>query len=167
MCKGLAVIAEKIDSEWKVYAQKGEVSHDNLLSSFCCNDLKYGTRPHIKFEVMFPCIIRDDIVQGVAENYYPEGWVVKKYGKWCACLDSIKAVANYLTDDMIQLYVKQLSGADLRGADLRGADLRDANLQGADLRDADLRDANLRGADLRGADLRDANLQGALGVQHG
>ena len=168
MCNGLAVIAEKIDGEWKVYAQKGERSHDNLLS-LLDNDLRYGNRPHIKFEVTFPCIIRDDIVQDVAEDYYPEGWVVKKYGKWCACLDSIKAVANYLTDDMIQLNVNQLQFANLRHADLSnmnlahaelgGADLTNANLRYAHLTCADLTDADLRYADLTNADLSDADLR--------
>ena len=154
MCNGLAVIAEKIDGEWKVYAQKGERSHDNLLS-LLDNDLRYGNRPHIKFEVTFPCIIRDDIVQDVAEDYYPEGWVVKKYGKWCACLDSIKAVANYLTDDMIELKVNQLQFANLRHADLTCADLTNA----------DLTCANLRYAHLTCADLTDADLTGVLGLK--
>jgi uncharacterized protein YjbI with pentapeptide repeats len=174
MCNGLAVIVEKIDEEWKVYARKSEGSHDNLLSSLD-NDIRYGNRPHIKFEVTFPCIIRDDIVQDVAEKYYPEGWVVKKYGKWCACLDSIKAVANYLTDDMIELEVNQLqlanltrvdlSNMNLAHAELGGANLGCANISGANLNDADLTGANLTGANLRyanltNADLSDANLFG-------
>jgi len=162
MCKGLAIIAEKIDGTWKVYGKQGVTSHDDLLHELD-DDLKYGKRPHLKFEVLFPCIVHDDIDQivAVAEKYYPNEWVVKRYGKWCACLESIQAVTTYLSDECIQFTVKQLQGADLRGADLRGADLREADLRNADLRNADLEGANLEGADLRGADLRGANLRNA------
>jgi hypothetical protein len=69
------------------------------------------------------------------------------------------------------LFAADLAAADLRGADLgcahlgsadlSGADLSRANLFGADLGWADLRGANLRGADLRRADLRGARLTGA------
>ena len=155
MCKGLAIIAEKIDGTWKVYGKQGVASHDDLLHELD-DDLKYGKRPHLKFEVLFPCIVHDDIDQDVVEKYYPDGWVVKRYGKWCACLESMQAVMAYLLDDHIQFTVKQLQGADLKGADLRGA-----NLKGANLRDADLRGANLKGADLEGADLEGADLRGA------
>ena len=31
MCKGLAIIAEKIDGTWKVYGKQGVTSHDDLL----------------------------------------------------------------------------------------------------------------------------------------
>ena len=127
MCNGLAVIAEKVDGIWKVYVKEGVGSHDVLLSTLD-DGLKYGNRCHIKFEVTFPCIIRDDIVQDIADEYYPKGWVIKKYGKWCACLDSIKAVMNYLTDNDIQLTIKQLQYADFRNADLRDADLSHADL---------------------------------------
>jgi uncharacterized protein YjbI with pentapeptide repeats len=64
-----------------------------------------------------------------------------------------------------------LFGADLAAADLRGADLGGAHLVSADLSGADLSGANLfgadlgwtelQGADLRGADLRRADLTGA------
>jgi len=170
MCKGLAIIAEKIDGTWKVYGKQDVASHDDLLHELD-DDLKYGKRPHLKFEVLFPCIVHDDIDQDVVEKYYPDGWVVKRYGKWCACLESIQAVTTYLSDVCIQFTVKQLQGADLyranlQGADLKGADLRDANLQGAVLQGANLQganlwDANLRDANLQGADLRNVNLQGA------
>ena len=167
MCKGLVIIAEKIDGTWKVYGKQGVTSHDDLLHELD-DDLRYGVRPHLKFEVLFPCIVHDDIDQivAVAEKYYPKEWVVKRYGKWCACLESIQAVTTYLSDECIQFTVKQLQGADLRGANLEGAYLRDANLEGAYLRDADLRNAdlwgaNLEGADLEGADLREADLRGA------
>ena len=69
------------------------------------------------------------------------------------------------------LFAADLAAADLRGADLgsahlgsadlSGADLSRANLFGADLGWAELRSANLRGADLRRADLRGARLTGA------
>ena len=167
MCKGLAIIAEKIDGTWKVYGKQGVTSPNDLLHELD-DDLKYGKRPHLKFEVLFPCIVHDDIDQmvAVAEKYYPKEWVVKKYGKWCACLESIQAVAICLSDECIQFTVKQLQGANLRdanleGADLEGANLREADLRNADLWGADLRGANLEGADLRGADLWDADLRGA------
>ena len=168
MCKGLAIIAEKIDGTWKVYGKQGVASHDDLLHELD-DDLKYGKRPHLKFEVLFPCIVHDDIDQDVVEKYYPDGWVVKRYGKWCACLESMQAVMAYLLDDHIQFTVKQLQGANLRDADLEGADLRnatlrDADLRGANLRDADLRNATLWDADLQDADLRGANLEGANGL---
>lgn len=69
------------------------------------------------------------------------------------------------------LFAADLATADLRGADLgsahlgsadlSGADLSRANLFGTDLGWAELRGANLRGADLRRADLRGARLSGA------
>jgi uncharacterized protein YjbI with pentapeptide repeats len=69
------------------------------------------------------------------------------------------------------LFAADLAAADLRGADLggahlgsadlSGADLSRANLFGADLGWAELRGANLHGADLRRADLRGARLTGA------
>jgi len=162
MCKGLVIIAEKIDGTWKVYGKQGVTSHDDLLHELD-DDLRYGVRPHLKFEVLFPCIVHDDIDQivAVAEKYYPKEWVVKRYGKWCACLESIQAVTTYLSDECIQFTVKQLQGADLRGANLEGAYLRDADLRGANLREANLREANLRGANLRGANLEGADLEGA------
>ena len=158
MCKGLVIIAEKIDGTWKVYGKQGVTSHDDLLHELD-DDLKYGKRPHLKFEVLFPCIVHDDIDQivAVAEKYYPKEWVVKRYGKWCACLESMQAVMAYLLDDHIQFTVKQLQGADLEGANLREADLRTADLWGANLEGADLEGANLEGADLRGAYLEGAN----------
>ena len=162
MCKGLVIIAEKIDGTWKVYGKQGVTSHDDLLHELD-DDLRYGVRPHLKFEVLFPCIVHDDIDQmvAVAEKYYPKEWVVKRYGKWCACLESMQAVMAYLLDDHIQFTVKQLQGANLRDADLEGADLEGADLRGAYLRGADLRGANLEGAYLRDADLRGANLREA------
>jgi hypothetical protein len=162
MCKGLVIIAEKIDGTWKVYGKQGVTSHDDLLHELD-DDLRYGVRPHLKFEVLFPCIVHDDIDQivAVAEKYYPKEWVVKRYGKWCACLESIQAVTTYLSDECIQFTVKQLQGADLQGAYLRNANLRDADLRNATLWDADLQDADLRGANLRNATLWDADLEGA------
>jgi uncharacterized protein YjbI with pentapeptide repeats len=64
------------------------------------------------------------------------------------------------------LFGADLAAADLRGADLGGAHLVSADLSGADLSGtnlfgADLSWAELQGADLRGADLRRADLTGA------
>jgi uncharacterized protein YjbI with pentapeptide repeats len=66
----------------------------------------------------------------------------------------------------VDLFGANLSAADLRGADLGGAHLVSADLSGADLSGtnlfgADLSWAELQGADLRGADLRRADMTGA------
>ena len=166
MCRGLAVIAEKINEEWKVYALAKETSHDKLLSGLD-DELRYGRRPHVKFEVLYPDQIRDDIQQDLAQRagkYYPDGWVIKRGYKYRAPREAFAAVARsiYAIEDLESWFTPQMyQGADLRDANLQGANLRDANLQGADLRGADLWGADLRGADLQGADLRDANLRGA------
>jgi uncharacterized protein YjbI with pentapeptide repeats len=71
-------------------------------------------------------------------------------------------------DDLTLAYLRgaelsgaYLSGADLFGADLAAADLRGADLGGAHLVSADLSGADLSGTNLFGADLSWAELQGA------
>jgi len=133
MCQGLAVITEKIDGEWKVYAQPKVCSHDELLATLD-DDLRYGKRPHIKFEVLFPDQIRDDIVHDVADKYYPDGWVIKRGYKLRACKEAFAAVARSIFNiaDLESWFTPQmLQSANLWGADLWGANLWGANLQGA------------------------------------
>jgi hypothetical protein len=154
MCRGLAIITEKVGKNWIVYAKVGESSHDKLLHELR-DDLRYGIAPHLKFEVIFPNQIRDDISQDIN---YPDKWIVTQWNKKIACPAAFSAVSNYLT-----LYpeLTQFTSKMMRGADLRGANLIRTNLREADLREADLREADLRGADLTGANLGDANLTGA------
>ena len=121
MCKGLAVVAEKIDDQWIIYAREGVVSHDELLHGLR-EDLRDGKAPHIKFEVYFPMVINDDILQDV-ENYYPAEWVEKKYGKLVACPESVLAVARYLYENkgLLDFTPNMLHNASLDGASLDGA----------------------------------------------
>lgn len=70
-------------------------------------------------------------------------------------------------NEIPDLAVADLKGANLRSYDLSKADLQRANLRGIDFTEADLVRADLRGADLReallvGTELREANLDGAL-----
>ena len=164
MCKGLAVVAEKINGKWWVYAKEGIVSHDELLHELR-EELRDGATPHIKFEVYFPMIINDDIQQDVARNggYYPVGWIETKFGKWVACPDSVSAVAQYLTENKILLDFtpQMLHNASLDGASLNGASLNGASLNRASLNDASLDGASLDGASLNRASLNGASLNGA------
>ena len=157
MCQGLAVVAEKVNDEWIVYAKEGVKSHDDLLH-ILDDGLRCGSRPHLKFEIYFPMIINDDIQQDVAEKYYPEGWVEKRFGKWVACPDAFGAVAKHLCEN------KDLLNFDpslLDHASLDGASLNDASLNGASLNEASLDGASLNRASLDGASLNDASLDGA------
>lgn len=61
----------------------------------------------------------------------------------------------------LNLYFRDLTGADLADAQLQGANLFGAKLQGANLWGAELKGAYLRHAQLQGADLNNAQLQGA------
>ena len=169
MCKGLAVIAEKIDGIWKVHAQEGINSHDTLISKLR-DGLKFGTDPHLKFEIYFPMIVNDDIIQDVAEKYYPEGWVEKHLGKWVACAESFAAVSKYLSENPNLINFDQylnlldnasLNRASLNRASLNRASLNRASLDGASLNDASLNDASLDGASLDGASLDGASLNDA------
>jgi len=163
MCRGLAVVTEKIGDEWKVYALEKETSHDKLLTTLD-DELRYGRRPHIKFEVLYPDQIRDDIQLDIAESYYPTGWVIKRGYKYRACLEAFAAVSQYIysIENLEAWFTPQMyQNADLRSADLQSANLRSANLRSADLWSADLRSANLRSADLWNADLRSADLRSA------
>ena len=162
MCKGLAVVAERIEGIWQIYAKEGIISHDILLHELR-EDLRDGIAPHIKFEVYFPMIINDDIQQDVAEKYYPEGWVENKFGKWCACPESISAVAQYLNEnrDLINFTPKMLHHASLNYASLNDASLNRASLDHASLNRASLNDASLNGASLDHAWLDGASLNHA------
>ena len=73
-------------------------------------------------------------------------------------LDDLSRVPIDELDDLTLAYLR---GAELSGAYLSGADLFGANLSAADLRGADLGGAHLVSADLSGADLSGANLFGA------
>ena len=163
MCKGLAIIAEELDGEWKVYAKEGISSHDELLHTLR-NGLRYGAL-HLKFELLFPYHLHDDIVQDVR---YPEGWTRLIFGKKTACIASFVAVQKYLFENLnlIEFQKNMLSGANLTEADLSGANLTEAdliraNLTEANLIRADLIRADLTEANLSGADLTEANLSGA------
>ena len=179
MCKGLAVITEKIDNEWIVYAKEKESSHDKLLHTLR-DDLRYGIAPHLKFEVIFPNQIKDDIEQ---DCKYPKEWIQMQFGKKIACKDAFKAVSEYiyLHPELLNFDINMLSDANLHNANLHNANLHHANLNNADLHytnlyyvnlsnanlyhanlsNADLRNANLSDVDLRNADLRYANLSNA------
>lgn len=164
MCNGLAVIAEKLGKSWQVYAKQGESSHDALLHELR-EELRYGTAPHIKFEVIFPNQVRGDIVQTVK---YPEGWTYIYLGKKIACIDAFLAVFKYIHihQELLEFTPNMLSKANLRLADLskaklNRADLSEADLSEANLSEADLSGANLNGADLRWVDLSEADLNGA------
>ena len=126
MCNGLAIITEKVGNEWVVYAKQGESSHDRLQHELR-DDLKYGTSPHLKFEVVFPNQVRDDIPQDVN---YPDGWTYIQFGKKIACKDAFFAVFKHLYDhqELLEFLPSMLSEADLSGADLRWANLSKANL---------------------------------------
>ena len=78
--------------------------------------------------------------------------ILKNHAKWLA------GVTGGIRADLTRA---NLTRADLACANLRGADLTRADLTRADLRGADLTRANLRGADLTLADLRGADLRGA------
>ncbi|MFA4850807.1 MAG: pentapeptide repeat-containing protein, partial [Methanoregula sp.] len=149
MCQGLAVVAEKVNDEWIVYAKEGVTSHDELIHTLR-DDLRCGTSPQIKFEIYFPMIINDDIQQDIAEKYYPKGWVENKFGRWSACPESIAAVAQYLVDnkDLLNFDPKMLQHASLDGASLDGASLDGASLDGASLNRASLNRASLNRASL-------------------
>jgi uncharacterized protein YjbI with pentapeptide repeats len=69
-------------------------------------------------------------------------------------------------EEIEEVEIGQVKGADLEGRDLRNANASGAffvraNLAGANLRESDLFNADLRGADLTSADLRGATLAGA------
>jgi hypothetical protein len=159
MCKGLAVVAEKIDEIWEVYAKKGCNSHDTLLHELR-EDLRDGKAPHIKFEVYFPMVINDDIQQDVAikGGYYPVGWLEFKFGKWIACPESVFAVVHHLNENKNLL---DFDSSMLQHASLNDASLNRASLDGASLNDASLNRASLDGASLDGASLNDASLNRA------
>ena len=129
MCNGLAVIVERTDNEWKVYAKKGESSHDNLLHELR-DGLRYGTDPHLKFEVIFPNQVRDDIQHDVE---YPDGWTVLQFGKETACVDVFCAVFEYLhkNPELLEFLPKMLSKANLSKANLSEANLSEADLSEA------------------------------------
>ena len=162
MCKGLAVVAEKVKDEWIVYAKEGVKSHDDLLHKLR-DDLRYGKIPHLKFEVHFPMIIIDDIDQTVAKKYYPEGWVEQRFGKWVACAESFAAVANHLSEnkDLLNFDPSLLDHASLDHASLDHASLNDASLDHASLNDASLDHASLNDASLNDASLNRASLNDA------
>ena len=130
MCKGLAVITEKIGDTWEVHAKEGITSHDDLLHEMR-DDLRYGRSPHIKFEVYFPMVINDDIQQDVAKKYYPKGWVELMYGRYVACPDAVSAVAQYLAahKELLNYNPKMLHNASLNRASLNRASLDGASLK--------------------------------------
>src|SRR5208282_3958104 len=175
MCRGLAIVVEKIGDEWEVYAMGGCGSHDQLLS-YLDDGLKYAKRPHLKFELLYPNVLVDDIVQECANDprAYPKEWLEYRAGRWRAVMSAFSAVMQFISEhpsltisftpkmmEGAQLYGANLSGADLSRADLSRADLYGADLSRADLSRADLSRANLSGADLSGADLSRADLYGA------
>ena len=162
MCKGLAVITEKVKGKWIVHAKEGVKSHDDLIHEMD-EDHRYGKKPHVKFEVYFPMIINDDIQQDVAEKYYPKGWVEFRYGKWVACTEAFAAVANHLSEhpELLNFDPKMLDHASLDGASLNDASLNDASLNRASLDGASLNRASLNGASLNDASLDGASLDGA------
>jgi len=159
MCKGLAVIAEKIGEEWIVYSIKGESSHDKVIHTLR-DELRYGTAPHLKFEVIFPHNVRDDIQQYYD---YPDGWTEFVWGKKIACKDAVFAVFKYIYEHpgLLEFSPKMFHEADLSWADLSKADLSKANLSEADLNEANLSKADLNEANLSKADLNEANLSKA------
>ena len=164
MCRGLAIVVEKIGDEWEVYAMGGCGSHDQLLS-YLDDGLKYAKRPHLKFELLYPNVLVDDIVQECANDprAYPKEWLEYRAGRWRAVMSAFSAVMQFISEhpsltisftpkmmEGAQLYGANLSGADLSRADLSRADLYGADLSRADLSRADLSRANLSGADLPG-----------------
>ena len=125
MCNGLAVITERSGDEWVVYAKQGESSHDKLLHELR-DDLRYGKAPHLKFEVVFPSQVRDDIQQDID---YPEGWTYVQRGKKIACKDAFFAVFKHLHEhpELLEFTPKMLSKANLSWADLSEANLSKAD----------------------------------------
>ena len=160
MCKGLAVITEKIEDEWKVYAKQGESSHDKLLHEQR-DDLRYGKAPHLKFEVLFPSRVQDDIQQ---DCKYPNGWTTVQWGKKVACKDAFFAVVKHLHDnpEFLEFKPSMFQEANLKWANLSEADLSEANLSEANLSKANLSEANLSEANLSEANLSGANLNGTV-----
>jgi hypothetical protein len=118
MCKGLAVITEKIKDEWKVYAKQGESSHDKILHEQR-DDLRFGKAPHLKFEVLFPVRVQDNIQQ---DCEYPTGWIELQWGKKVACKDAFFAVFKHLRDnpELLEFMPSMFQEADLSGADTKG-----------------------------------------------
>ena len=180
MARGLAVIAELLNDKWIVYAIPKEPLHDKVIHTLR-DDIRYGKIPILKFEIHYPNIIRDFIVD---DFKYPDGFLEIKMGKKRAAIGALKAVYEYyiknydklseFTNDMLgqsdlshanlvgaTLYNSDLSGANLIGANLTKANLYNANLAGANLYNANLTDANLTDANLSYADLTNANLSRA------
>ena len=75
-------------------------------------------------------------------------------------LDELDNLGQVPLDELDDLTLAYLRGADLGGAHLVSADLSGADLSGANLFGADLSWTELQGADLQGADLRRADLTG-------
>jgi len=103
MCKGLAIIAEKIDGTWKVYGKQGVTSHDDLL---------HELDDHIQFTVkqLQGANLRGADLEGA---------------------NLVGADLRGADLEGANLVGANLRGADLEGSDLEGADLWGANLKGA------------------------------------
>ena len=121
MCKGLAIIVENLNGRWKVHLTAHVGGHDELLSTLS-DDLKYGKVPHLKFELLYPNILKDDITQDV-EDYYPDDWLTVHRGIKHAKNEVFEAVWKYLGHcDIDALFTtKMYQGANLSGADLSWA----------------------------------------------
>src|SRR5208282_3011766 len=132
MCRGLAIVVEKIGDEWEVYAMGGCGSHDQLLS-YLDDGLKYAKRPHLKFELLYPNVLVDDIVQECANDprAYPKEWLEYRAGRWRAVMSAFSAVMQFISEHpslTISFTPKMMEGAQLYGANLSGADLSRADL---------------------------------------
>lgn len=78
---GIAIVAEKVDGEWKIYAKEGIASHDKLLSLLGDDGLKFDRkqRPHIRFEYHYPGeLISDIYLFAYKKGWYPVTWIKKK-----------------------------------------------------------------------------------------
>jgi hypothetical protein len=169
ICVGIAVLVLKDGPNVKVFAKKGESSHDTLMHEMVPIDQHNDV---LKLEYIFPNLLRVDCPDGECKKRFSElGLVEMQFGVLRLKPDIEEQTRKPIPPGLFTIHT--LQGADLRGAnlidanlidanledaDLRGANLRGANLIDANLIDANLEDADLRGANLRGADLIDANL---------